>query len=370
MVQYGLYCKTIKNLGTEKHRELLLDGTSLRTFGCFGLTEIAHGSNVRGITTTAEYDPETEEFILHSPSKTAAKFWIGNLAKTAQNAIIFAQLITLGENKGVHAFVVEVRDRNNHVAHPGIEIGDCGDKKGAHGIDNGWILFDNYRVSRDCLLDKFGSVNKGGEYYSSIKSDGKRFANSIASLSGGRVLIGRLSTEGAIISTNITLRFACARRQFGPANGPEVALISYPSYQYRIITRFIDHFITLIANNRMVDIWLKNLPNLMVEKNRINNLCHGLCSNIKAFAIWDSQDTISECRRACGGLGYSKYALFGDILNINDLNQTWEGDNHVLMMQAQQFLFKCMSWLGKGDTLPETVEWLTLSPPDLDDYKP
>ena len=57
-------------------------------------------------------------------------------------------------------------------------------------------------------------------------------------------------------------------------------------------------------------------------------------------------------------------------MNINDLNQTWEGDNHVLLMQTQQFLFKCMRWLSKGEVLPETVEFLTLSPPDLEETKP
>jgi acyl-CoA oxidase len=118
----------------------------------------------------------------------------------------------------------------------------------------------------------------------------------------------------------------------------------------------------------MIRLWEDNLPNLFKEKNRITNLCHGLCSNLKIFGVWDGQDTASECRRACGGLGYLKSSLFSEILNINDLNQTWEGDNHVLMMQSQQFLFKCMSWLGKGDTLPETVEWLSLSPPDLEDH--
>lgn len=195
MVQYGLYCKTIKNLGTEKHYQLLLDGTSLRTFGCFGLTELGHGSNVRGIETTAEYDPDADEFIINSPTKTSIKFWIGNLAKTAQNGVMFAQLIIKGENKGVHAFVFPVRDRDNHVPLPGIEIGDCGEKLSAQGVDNGWIKFDNYRVPRDALLDRFGSVDREGNYHTSISDDGKRFANSIASLSGGRVIIGRLSTE-------------------------------------------------------------------------------------------------------------------------------------------------------------------------------
>jgi hypothetical protein len=128
LVQYGLYAKTIKNLGTERHREILLDACSLRTFGCYGLTELGHGSNVRGIEMTAEYDKSTQEFIINSPSQTAIKFWIGNLAKTATNGCIFAQL-WINEhgkkvNKGVHAFVFPIRDRATHIPLPGIEIGD------------------------------------------------------------------------------------------------------------------------------------------------------------------------------------------------------------------------------------------------------
>lgn len=215
--------------------------------GCFGLTEIGHGSNVRGIETTAEYDPDTEEFVFHSPTDTSAKFWIGNLAKTAQNAVIFAQLITQKENKGVHAFVVPVRDRDNHVPLPRIEIGDCGDKKGAQGVDNGWIKFKQYRVPRDALLDRFGSVDEEGNYTSPIENDGKRFANSIACLTGGRVLICRLSAEAGLMSSAITLRYGTARKQFGPEGGPETALIDYPLYQYRTITKFVDTFIYMIG---------------------------------------------------------------------------------------------------------------------------
>lgn len=248
MVQFGLYCKTIKNLGTTPHhRELLLDGTSLKTLGCFCLTEIGHGSNARGIETTAEFDPETNEFIINSPTETSAKFWIGNLAKTAQNAVVFAHLITLGENKGVHAFVFPIRDRNNHMPLPRIQIGDCGDKKGAHGIDNGWITFKHFRVPRESLLNKFGDVDSDGNYITSISNPGKRFANSIASLSGGRVLISRLACECGLLSSVITLRYGVARTQFGPPNQPEVPLISYPSYQYRTITRFVNHFIEAIG---------------------------------------------------------------------------------------------------------------------------
>ena len=55
-----------------------------------------------------------------------------------------------------------------------------------------------------------------GSYETHIKNDGKRFANSIAPLSGGRVFISRLSSEISLTSLTIALRYAAARRQFGP----------------------------------------------------------------------------------------------------------------------------------------------------------
>ena len=97
-VHYGLYCKTIKNLGTEKHQQALLDACVAKTLGCFALTEMGHGSNVRGIETTATYDHEKAQFVLHSPTQTSIKFWIGGLAKVATHTTVFANLIVDGKN--------------------------------------------------------------------------------------------------------------------------------------------------------------------------------------------------------------------------------------------------------------------------------
>jgi acyl-CoA oxidase len=60
------------------------------------LTEVAHGSNVRGILTTAIYDHDAREFVINTPSKEAMKFWIGGAGKTATMGVVFAQLIVEG----------------------------------------------------------------------------------------------------------------------------------------------------------------------------------------------------------------------------------------------------------------------------------
>lgn len=72
---------TICKLGTSEQRKQYIPAMDNLTLpGCFGMTELAHGSNVLGIETTAVYDPATHDFILHTPTEGASKFWIGGAA--------------------------------------------------------------------------------------------------------------------------------------------------------------------------------------------------------------------------------------------------------------------------------------------------
>ena len=65
--------------------------------GTYAQTELGHGTFIRGLETTATYDPRTEEFILNSPTLTAFKWWPGGLGKTANYAIVMANLFTQGK---------------------------------------------------------------------------------------------------------------------------------------------------------------------------------------------------------------------------------------------------------------------------------
>ena len=78
--------------------------------GCFAMTELAHGSNVAGLETTATFDKETDEFVIHTPHLGATKWWIGGAASTATHAAVFAQLIVDGKRHGVKTFITQLRD--------------------------------------------------------------------------------------------------------------------------------------------------------------------------------------------------------------------------------------------------------------------
>jgi acyl-CoA oxidase len=62
---------------------------------------LGHGSNVQGLETTATFDKETDEIIIHSPTITSTKYWPGDMGRNTSHAIVFANLLVAGKNYGV-----------------------------------------------------------------------------------------------------------------------------------------------------------------------------------------------------------------------------------------------------------------------------
>lgn len=60
--------------------------------GCYAQTELGHGSDVQGIETTATYDRLTDQFVVHTPSPRATKWWPGDLGRTANHALVVARV--------------------------------------------------------------------------------------------------------------------------------------------------------------------------------------------------------------------------------------------------------------------------------------
>jgi acyl-CoA oxidase len=96
----------------------------------YAQTELGHGSNVRGLETTATWNPQDKTFVIHSPHLTASKWWIGSLGKTANHAVVMAQLVIQGKAYGPHPFVVPIRDLKTHEMLENVYVGDIGPKFG------------------------------------------------------------------------------------------------------------------------------------------------------------------------------------------------------------------------------------------------
>ncbi|VVC94362.1 unnamed protein product [Leptidea sinapis] len=218
---FRMFSNTIQGSGKPHHYHFIEDIEKAKIGGCFALTEVAHGSNAKGMRTTATYCPQTRQFIMHSPDFEAAKFWVGSMGKCATHAIVYARLVSKGKDHGLHSFVVPLRDPKTLKPYPGVTVGDIGEKIGLNGVDNGFVMFNKYRIPKDNALDKLGGVDDAGDYQTPFKDPKKRFGASLGILSGGRVHITSISTNYLQKAIVIAIRYSAVRRQFGPDDADE-----------------------------------------------------------------------------------------------------------------------------------------------------
>eukprot|EP01133_Synstelium_polycarpum_P015449 gene15449-18327_t len=231
VIHMQLFGGTILELGSEyHHNKYFPDINNYNIVGGFAMTEMGHGSNVRQIETVATYDENTKEFIINTPSLSATKFWIGNIAMYGTHVVLFTRLIFRGEDKGVHVIITPLRNPVTGEVYHGVELGDCGPKVGWNGIDNAWIKFTNYRVPRENLLNRFASITEEGEYVTKIASPGKLFQITISQLVFGRLLYVCGPTIYIGVALKIATRYAFSRRQFGEKGKSEELIINYPTH--------------------------------------------------------------------------------------------------------------------------------------------
>lgn len=354
-VQWGLFGGAIANLGTQRHHDAYIRRIiDLDLLGCFAMTETGHGSDVQSLETTATYDPAAEEFVIHSPTPSSRKDYIGGAAETGSLATVFAQLITQGENHGVHCFVVPIRDDDGNDL-PGVVTSDCDYKGGLPGVDNGRILFNQVRVPRENLLNRYADVAPDGTYTSPIESSSRRFFTMLGTLVRGRVTVGGSAAAAARVALDIAVRYGLQRRQFSaPGDDDEVVVMDYLAHQRRLFPLVARSYALLFAQNQLLgalhDLQSSDDPD-PEEQRELESRAAGL----KAANTWHATNAIQEAREACGGAGYLAENRLIGLRGDCDVFTTFEGDNTVLCQLVAKNLLTAYADDIKGMS---PVEWV------------
>lgn len=328
------------------------------------MTELAHGSNVAGLLTTATLDLNTDEFVIHTPDLSATKWWIGGAAETATHGAVFAQMIINGKRYGVKTFVVPLRDPKTFELLPGINIGDIGMKMGRNGIDNGYVQFTNVRVPRAYMLMKHTQVTREGQVHEPP----------LAQLAYGALLQGRTAmvmdaANSAKKALTIGIRYAAVRRQFksSPDAELETQILDYPIHQRRLmplLCQSVAFGFTALQMNRLFEETSSALESLEPGDPNLDKTIellketHSTSAGLKAFCTWATLDTIERTRQACGGHGYSSYVGLAPMGQDFAVHCSWEGDNTILALQSGRALVQSMQEARKGKTMGSGMAYL------------
>ncbi|KAI3792933.1 hypothetical protein L2E82_06826 [Cichorium intybus] len=346
-LHWGMFIPAIEGQGTEEQKQKWLPlAQKMQIIGCYAQTELGHGSNVQGLETTATFDPQTDEFVLHSPTLTSSKWWPGGLGKVSTHAVVYARLIVGGQFHGVHGFIVQLRSLEDHSPLRGITVGDIGLKfgNGAYNtMDNGVLRFSHVRIPRNQMLMRVLQVTKDGKI---MQSDVPRQL-----IYGTMVYVRQTIVADASKALSravcIATRYSAVRRQFGSRDGgPETQVIDYKTQQSRLFPLLASAYAF-----RFVGEWLKWLYMDVKQRLAANDFstlpeAHACTAGLKSLTTTATADGIEECRKLCGGHGYLVSSGLPELFAVYIPACTYEGDNVVLLLQVARFLVKTVSELG------------------------
>jgi acyl-CoA oxidase len=220
-------------MSDEQQRIWIPKAERCEIFGSYAQTELGHGSNVRGIETTATFDRETDEFIIDSPTLSSTKYWIGATGIWATHSLVMARLIIDGKDLGNHLFLVQLRDLDTQELLPGVEIYELGPKvfQGMVGVDNGAMQFHNVRIPRSRMLARNAQVLRDGTYVPP-----KNTKHSYGSMVTVRAIMAEITGFDLLRAVAVAYHYTTFRKQFWrKGQKEETTVFDYASVRYRIL---------------------------------------------------------------------------------------------------------------------------------------
>lgn len=355
MLHAGMFVPTIMNqTDAEQQAEWLPKAMSMAIIGTYAQTELGHGTFIRGLETTATYDPDTEEFILNSPTLTSYKWWPGGLAQTVNHCVVVAQLYIKGECYGVHPFIVQIRDMETHMPLPGIKVGEIGPKLGFQTANNGFLGFDKFRIPRRNMLMKNAQVLKDGTY---VKSKNEKLT--YGTMVFVRVLLLTDLAYELSMAATIAVRYSAVRHQSQiKAGQPEAQIIDYVTQQHKLFIGVVTCHAFRVTGHWLWRTYSKVIRDL--NKGNMDQLpeLHALACCLKAVCSRDATARVEEFRWSCGGHGYMTSSNLPVINGIITATTTYEGEYTVLMLQTARFLVKAWKLAIAGTAMTPTISYL------------
>ena len=352
-----MFLPTLETQTTEEQKQQWLPKAYKKQYlGTYAQTEMGHGTFLRGLETTATYDPNTEEFVLHTPSVSAMKWWPGGLGKTTNSAVVMAQLYSQGTNNGMAAFFVQIRDLDTHQSLPGVTLGDIGPKMGYNSAENGFLSFNHFRIPRTNMLMKNSEILKDGTFRRKTQLKKATYGT----MTMARTNIVNECANSLSAAMTIGIRYSAVRRQSELKPGaPEPQVMDYQTQQHKLYPYLAMAYGFRFVAKELFELYFKGMAGVKSGDDTLIPELHALSSGLKAYTADMSALGIEQARFSCGGHGYSHASGLPKIYTMSVPASTYEGENSVLKLQASRYLMKSWRQASSGQRLSGSVAYLS-----------
>jgi acyl-CoA dehydrogenase len=270
-------------------------------WGAMAITEPQAGSDSAAIETTADWDPDTEEWILNGIKIFCTA---GEGASTVDGGfvVVWATIDKEAGRGGIKSFVVMANT-------PGMELIGCEKKHGIRASDTATLRFENCRVPNANLLGS-SEVRKKGP----TKSGDKGFKGAMATFDASRPIVAAMATGIGRAS----LDFLKEELERG---GIKIRYDAAP----RDLTAIERDVIEMEADLRAARL-LTWRAAWMMNKGKANNL---EASMAKAKAGLAVTKITQKAVQLLGPVGYSKKLLVEKWMRDAKINDIYEGTQQI-----------------------------------------
>ncbi|PAV88524.1 hypothetical protein WR25_07905 isoform C [Diploscapter pachys] len=156
----------------------------------------------------------------------------------------------------------------------------------------------------------------------------------------GIVLAG---SRACLFAATVAIRYSVERKQFGPSDSEEIAVIEYPLQRHRLFP-YLAAGVVLRVFQRIFSNHFSEYKRRIAVGEKSTDLVefsreiHALSSCTKPVSTFIGMEALGEARRACGGHGFLRSSNLNSVYSNYDPSQTFEGENNLLMQQTSNII--------------------------------
>ncbi|MFE9688019.1 acyl-CoA dehydrogenase [Streptomyces sp. NPDC006285] len=324
-IHYNLFLGSLLDDDVSPARDLD-EFTALAITGTFLCTEHAHGNDAAALETTARYDHDRDEFVLHTPHRGAQKYMPNTSpAGGPKSAVVAARLLVGDRDEGVFLFLTPLSDGQGTL--PGITVTMLPDRIGSP-VDHCVTSFDHVRLPRTALLQgPHGQLAAQGTLASAVGSPRKRFLHAIRRVTVGKLCMSASTLGGSRAALAIAVRYAYLRHISGPVTGERIPLAAHRSHHGRLLSCTATAYAMTFLHRTVTERWITHRPEDREETER-------LVAMAKGWITWQARDITIESRERCGARALFPVNGLAEFTANADGAITAEGDNLAIWCKA------------------------------------
>ncbi|WP_367127546.1 acyl-CoA dehydrogenase [Saccharothrix sp. HUAS TT1] len=327
-IHYNLFLGSL--LDHDRHEKRALDEfASLERIGTFLCTELGHGNDAANLETTAEHDPDSGTFTLHTPGPAAQKFMPNTgPAGGPKSAVVAARLLLGGRDHGVFLFLVPLSDGRGPL--PGVTTRPLPVRPGSP-VDHCLTSFDQVLLPDTALLTgDHGRLDDDGRFTSSLGSRRKRFLAGIGRVTTGKLCMSASAVGGARAAVAIAVRYGGHRHVAGARAGARTPVWEHRSHHGPLVDALVTCYAMAALHRTAVRRWAEHDPADADDTADAERLV----AVTKGWTTWQARAVAIECRERCGAQGLLPVNGLSVIAADLEGTITAEGDNTALWAKA------------------------------------